>query len=181
VPLTVITTPGPVSAQGTNRIDRVAHWFLQKIAHDLGAIYLYHNVGGVTGCARYATSLQWSRESVTQALAGGFPSLPDLNGTNADTQRELGKRSDTRCDVPEPTPMLPAPGELPGTGAVVEHVYAQAGVYGARVTVSAGGKSASAQVTITVIDGPPPDNPPPDNPPPDNPPPDNPPPDNPPP
>src|SRR5262249_29287658 len=37
------------------------------------------------------------------------------------------------------------------------------------------------QVTITVVDAPPPDNPPPDNPPPDNPPPDNPPPDNPPP
>ena len=46
--------PGPITTKGTNRIDRVARWYLQKIAHDLGAIYLFHDIGDVTGCDRYA-------------------------------------------------------------------------------------------------------------------------------
>jgi hypothetical protein len=152
VPLTVIETPGPISTHGTDRIDRVARWYLQKIAHDLGGIYLFHEVGGVAGCERYATALQWSRESVSQAVAGGFPNLPDLNGTSADIDRALARLADGRCDVPAPMPMLPPPGELPETGAGIEHVYDTAGVYRARVTVTAGGKRASAEVTITVGD-----------------------------
>ena len=76
VPLSVVELPGPITTKGTNRIDRVARWYLQKTAHDLGGIYLFHDIGDVTGCDRYAVALQWSRESVTQAVAGGFPELP---------------------------------------------------------------------------------------------------------
>ena len=49
--------------------------------------------------------------------------------------------------------MLPPPGELPKTGAVIEHVYQQQGIYTARVTVSAGDEQATAEVTITVGGG----------------------------
>jgi PKD repeat protein len=152
VPLTVIQTPGPISTRGTDRIDRVARWYLQKIAHDLGGIYLFHDIGDVKGCERYEAALQWSRESVTQAVAGGFPDLPASNGTTANINRALDKLADRSCDVPDPMPMLPPPGELPQTGAVIEHVYQRAGSYRARVTVTAAGKHATADVTITVGD-----------------------------
>jgi PKD domain/FG-GAP-like repeat len=152
VPLTVVEAPGPISTHRTDRIDRVARWYLQKIARDLGGIYLFHHIGEVKGCERYEAALQWSREAVTQAVAGGFPDLPDSNGTGANIDRALRKLEDGRCDVPEPMPMLPLPGELPETGAVVTHVYERAGSYRARVTVTAGGKQASAAVTITVGD-----------------------------
>ncbi len=163
VPLTVVEVAGPISTHGTNRIDRVARWYLQKIAHDLGAIYLFHDVGAVKGCERYEAALQWTRESVTQAIAGGFPDLPPSNGTNDNLDKTLAKMADAGCDIPDPMPMLPPPGELPDTGAVIEHVYGSAGVYRARVTVSAGGTQASATVTITVTDA---DEPPPPPPPP---------------
>ena len=153
VPLTVIELPGPITTKGTNRIDRVARWYLQKIAHDLGGIYLFHDVDDVTGCARYTASLQWSRESITQAVAGGFPDLPAANGTTNNLAKAQKKLTDAGCEIPPPTPMLPPPGDVPETGAVIEHVYENAGVYVARVTVSTGSASASAQVTITVGDG----------------------------
>jgi len=156
VPLTVVEAPGPITTKGTDRIDRVARWYLQKIAHDVGAIYLFHDIGEVTGCDRYEAALQWSWESVTQAVAGGFPDLPDANGTSDNIARARDKLTDRDCEVPDQTPMLPPPGELPETGAVVEHVYDRAGVYRARVTVRAGGKQDSAEVTITVEDGSPP-------------------------
>ena len=98
-------------------------------------------------------ALQWSRESVTQAIAGGFPDLPADNGTTNDIAKELKKLADGDCDVPDPMPMLPPPGALPKTGAVVEHVYQQQGIYTARVTVSAGDEQATAAVTITVGGG----------------------------
>ena len=134
MPLTVIELPGPITTKGTNRIDRVARWYLQKIAHDLGGIYLFHDIGDVNGCDRYEAALQWSRESVTQAVAGGFPDLPAANGTTGNIdKRARSKLADGDCDVPDPMPMLPPPGELPKTGAVVEHVYQQHGhLHGAR-------------------------------------------------
>src|SRR5262249_23838430 len=52
IPLTHVTIDGPIKQQGTQRIDRVARWYLQKIGHDLGGIYLYHSVGLAT-CERY--------------------------------------------------------------------------------------------------------------------------------
>jgi hypothetical protein len=153
VSLSVVEQPGPITTKGTNRIDRVARWYLQKTAHDIGALYLFHDLGDVTGCDRYAEALQWSRESVTQAVAGGFPDLPADNGTNNNIDKALKKLADGDCDVPDPMPMLPAPGELPKTGAVIEHVYEHEGTYTAQVTVSAGGKYATASVTITVGGG----------------------------
>ena len=144
VALSVVELPGPITTKGTNRIDRVARWYLQKTAHDLGAIYLFHDIGDVTGCDRYALALQWSRESVTQAIAGGFPDLPAANGTTSNIDKALQKLADGDCDVPDPMPMLPQPGALPKTGAVVEHVYQQQGIYTARVTVSAGDEQATA-------------------------------------
>ena len=152
LPLTVVETAGPLTEQGTNQIGRVARWFLQKVARDLGDMYLFHDVEGVVGCDRYATSLQWSRESVVQAVAGSFPALPGLNGTTANITAATTELTDLRCVVASRTPMLPLPSAVPGTGAVVEHIYESAGVYEPRVTVSAGGKTASATVIITVAD-----------------------------
>src|SRR5262249_50182341 len=62
------------------------------------------------------------------------------------------KLTDGGCEIPPPTPMLPPPGDVPETGAVIEHVCEKAGVYVARGTVSTGTASASAQVTLTVRD-----------------------------
>src|SRR5262249_8641554 len=136
-----------------NRIDRVARGSLQKRAHDLGGICLFHDGGDVTGCDRYDAALQWSRESVTQAVAGGFPDLPADNGTNNNIDKALQKLAANDCDVPDPMPMLPPPGELPKTGAVVEHVYEQPVIYTARVTVTAHDQHATGEVTITVGGG----------------------------
>lgn len=153
VALTVIEIAGPITVRGTDRIDRVARWYLQKLAHDVGGIYLFHDVGSATGCARYVASLQWSRESVAQAIAGGFPDLPDANGTSNNLSRALQKLGGLGCEVPANAPVLPAPGELPETGAVIEHVYERAGSYTARVTVRAGTRQATAALTIVVGDG----------------------------
>ncbi len=153
LPLTSVTTNGPVSAQGTSRIDRVARYYLQKIGHDLGGIYLYHSVGLAT-CERYATSLQYSRESAAQAVAGGFPKLPSLNGTNDNITAAISKLQSNGCSVPAPAPAFPLPAPLPGPK--ITHVYDGAGSYVARVTVSDGNAQASATATIVVGNGTPP-------------------------
>ncbi len=159
MPLTTITEPGPVKQKGTNQIDRVARWYLQKIAHDLGGIYLYRNVGG-TDCERWGTSLQYSRESAAHAVAGGFPALPAANGTNGNIKKATQKLTKGKCTIPPAAALFGRAAAAPATGAVVQHEYLHAGAYTARVTVRSGGKQASAQVTITVGDDTPPPPPP---------------------
>jgi len=145
VPLTTITSAGPITVGSTNRIDRVARWFLQRIGHDLGAIYLYNDLGLAT-CDRYATALLYSRESVAQAVAGGFPQQPALNGTNENIAETLDELAAHDCAEPTPEAMFVAT----GAPATLDHVYAAGGSYVARVTVTDGVTSASASVTITV-------------------------------
>lgn len=159
LPLTTITTAGPVTKQGTNRVDRVARWYLQKIAHDLGAIFIYHPLG-LAPCPRYAIALQLTREAVTQALAGGFPALPDLNGTSANLAEATARLTAAGCPIPPPVPMFTSVPVV--SGPVVEHRYAKNGTYTARVEVSDGRTTAAAQVTVTVgAVAPPPPAPPP--------------------
>jgi PKD repeat protein len=163
MPLVDITTTGPVTKQGTNRVDRVARWYLQKIAHDLGAIYLYHSLGLAT-CPRYETALQFTRESVQQALAGGFTALPDLNGTNMNLTEITNRMNAASCAIPPYVPMfVPVP---TAGGAKAEHTYTKNGTYTARVEVSDGKTTAAAQVTISVGDATDPTPPPPPPPPP---------------
>src|SRR4029079_15531001 len=81
LPLTSNTAKGTVSKRGTTQIDRVARWYLQKIAHDFGGIYLSISLG-LDACGRFSLAYLWSVESKTTAEAGGFPELPKLNGTN---------------------------------------------------------------------------------------------------
>jgi pectate lyase len=145
LPLTTVTTAGPITIGSTNRIDRVARWYLQRIGHDLGAIYLYRDLGLPT-CERYATAPLYSRESAAQAVAGGFPQQPELNGTNANIAETLAKLVARGCPEPAPRPMFVAT----SGAARVTHTYAEDGTYVARVTVSDGGAAASATVTITV-------------------------------
>lgn len=145
VPLTSIAVAGPITVGSTNRIDRVARWYLQRIGHDLGAIYLYRDLGLAT-CDRYATALLYSRESVTQAVAGGFPQQPDLNGTNDNIAEILAKLAANGCAVPAQQPMFVAG----SADAAASHTYTASGSYVARVTVSDGTTSASAAVTIGV-------------------------------
>jgi len=147
VPLTDVTVDGPVKVKGTRRIDRVARWYLQKIAHDLGSIYLYHSLG-LASCERYELALQFSRESVRQAELGGFPGLPASNGTLANVDRAADKLADAGCAIPEPEAMFPE--ALSPAGPVVVHEYATPGRYQARVVVSDGRSVASASVTIVV-------------------------------
>lgn len=157
LPLTAVTDLGPVSKRGTKRIDRVARWYLQKIAHDLGGIYLYHSLG-LEPCAQFGLSYLWSSESVAQAVAGGFPELPKLNGTNGNLKRALTKLSRNACAIPDPEPMFggAAAAEVVvaastiGGRAVVEHVYTRRGSFTARVVASDGGHTAEATVTIQV-------------------------------
>ncbi len=145
LPLTTVTTAGPITIGSTNRIDRVARWYLQRIGHDLGAIHLYRDLG-LPACERYATALLYSRESVTQAVAGGFPQQPELNGTNANIAEILAKLQLHGCAAPAPRAMF----VLTGAAPRVTHTYAANGTYVARVTVSDGAAAASATVTITV-------------------------------
>jgi hypothetical protein len=162
--LTNVATDGPVKVKGTKRIDRVAHWHLGKIGHDMGAIYLYHSLD-LGQCDRYATSLQYSRESRNQYVAGGFPGLPPTNGTDANITKALNKLKERKCEVPPPTPMFgsaPSGGNTGGGGAApagsaaVEHKYAAAGRYVAQVTVSDGTHDVLASAAITVGDASPP-------------------------
>jgi len=113
IPLTNVTIDGPIKQQGTKRIDRVARWYLQKIGHDLGGVYLYHSVG-LSTCERYGTSLQYSRESAAQAKAGGFPKLPSLNGTDENIASATADLQASGCAVPAPAPAFPRPVPLPG-------------------------------------------------------------------
>jgi len=157
LPLVDVAVPGPVSVQGTNRIDRVARWYLQKIAHDLAGIYLFHDVG-LSTCARYARSLQYSRESASQAVAGGFPLLPSLNGTDDNVAAAVAKLLANDCSVPSP---VPAFSTRSAGGPVATHTYAAPGRYTARVTVSDGRQTATASVTVAVGPTVPPPPPPP--------------------
>jgi PKD repeat protein len=161
-PLTQVQLPGPVSQKGTNRIDRVARWYLQKLSHDLGGMYLSNGVG-TSGCDRYATSLQYSQESKAQAVAGGFPSLPALNGTEGNINKATQKLKQSGCAIPPAGPVFARAMAVPASGAVVQHQFLNAGTYIVRVTVTGGGGSASTEVTIVVGDDvlppPPPDGP----------------------
>ncbi|MEO6029468.1 MAG: FG-GAP-like repeat-containing protein [Candidatus Binatia bacterium] len=145
LPLTTITSAGPITVGSTNRIDRVARWFLQRIGHDLGAIHLYNDLGLAT-CDRYETALLYSRESAAQAVAGGFPQQPALNGTNENIAETLDKLATHGCAEPTPQAMF----VVTGAPAALDHIYAGAGSYVARVIVTDGVTSASATVTITV-------------------------------
>ncbi|MCW5891705.1 MAG: VCBS repeat-containing protein [bacterium] len=151
VPLTAVQEIGPIARKGTNRIDRVARWYLQKIAHDLGGIYLFNDVDR-SGCERYAASLRYSRESKAQAIAGGFPKLPELNGTVGNIKRAEQKLRDGRCAIPPEGPVFASTMAIPAAGARADHEYLNSGTYTARVTVTAGGQSTTASVTITVGD-----------------------------
>ncbi len=150
IPLTGVTINGPIKEHGTKRIDRVARWYLQKIGHDLGGIYLYHGVG-LSTCERYATSLQYSRESAAQARAGGFPKLPATNGTDGNIADATLDLQAAGCAVPAPAPAFPLPAPAPGPR--LTHVYDGAGTYIANVRVSDGGQQATAAVTIVVGNG----------------------------
>ncbi len=150
VPLTTVAIDGPVKAQGTKRIDRVARWYLQKTGHDLGGMYLSHSVG-LSTCDRYATALQYSRESEAQAIAGGFPALPASNGTTKNIATATTKLTDKGCPIPPPRPMFPVAGT--SGDPVIVHRYASAGAFTARVTVSDGAQRATASLTIVVGDG----------------------------
>ncbi len=147
MPLTTVGSAGPVTKQGTNRVDRVSRWYLQKIAHDLGAIYLFNSLG-MASCPRFTLALQFSREAAVQAVAGGFPSLPDLNGTTANIADATARLGAAACVLPPYEPMFTTP---PGSGGpIVTHTYAVAGTYSARVTVADGKDTATAATTITV-------------------------------
>jgi hypothetical protein len=150
IPLTNVTIDGPIKQQGTKQISQVARWYLQKIGHDLGGVYLYHSVG-LSTCERYATSLQYSRESAAQAKAGGFPKLPSRNGTDENITSATTDLQAAGCAVPGPAPMFPLPVPLPG--ARLAHVYGAAGTYVAKVRVSDGLLQASATVSIVVGNG----------------------------
>lgn len=147
MPLTSIAMAGPVTKQGTNRVDRVARWYLQKIAHDLGAIYLFNSLG-LAACPRYALALQFSREGAAQAVAGGFPNLPELNGTTANIADATARLVAAGCALPEYEPMFATP---PAAGdQLVEHTYGTAGSYVARLSVSDGTETATASTAISV-------------------------------
>jgi hypothetical protein len=159
MPLTSLEVDGPVKERGTYRIDRVARYWLQKSAHDLGAIYLWRDLG-LERCDRYETSLQYSRESAAHAKAGGWPNLPRENGTTNNIGKAEARLRQYGCAVPPAAaPFVIAAAAAPASGPVVEHEYLSDGVYEARVTVRAGTKVAGASVTIRVgeeVENPPP-------------------------
>jgi hypothetical protein len=105
IPLTTVRVAGSITQKGTNRIDRVARWYLQKTAHDIGGIYLFHSLG-LASCERYTLALQYSRESATQAVAGGFPLLPGLNGTDDNIAEATKRLTSADCTVPPPARMF---------------------------------------------------------------------------
>src|SRR6185295_9239576 len=119
------------------------------IGHDLGGIYLFHSLGLAT-CERYERSLQYSRESASQAVAGGFPQQPDLNGTSGNIAEATQKLTANGCAVPAPRTMF-----VGGSTARVGHIYATAGTYVARVTVSDGVSQSSATAVIAAGTTPP--------------------------
>jgi hypothetical protein len=150
LPLTTNTANGTVSKRGTTQIDRVARWYLQKIAHDIGGIYLWHDLGLDT-CGHYALAYLWSMESKSQAEAGGYPELPKLNGTLGNISRATTKLQRGGCTMPSPRPMfLQTAAAMAVAPSVVEHVYTRHGTFTARVAVTDGVETATAQATITV-------------------------------
>jgi PKD repeat protein len=160
-PLTLIQQDGPISKKGTSRIDRVARWYLQKIAHDLGGMYLFNDIDK-SGCDRYAAALNYSRESEAQAIAGGFPSLPALNGTLGNIKKATQKLTQAKCPIPPAGPVFARTVAIPATNAVVDHHYLNKGSFVARLTVTSPTGSDTEDVTIVVGDGvlpPPPEGP----------------------
>ena len=155
--LTTVTGTGPVTARNTNEIDRVAHYFLGVIGHDLGGIYMFHpDVVGLGTCDRYATALQYLWEAVAQWTAGGWPNISSVNGTDGKISTTLQKLHANGCPVPPVQPPFGVSASLTLGGATIDHTYEVAGTYLARVTVTDGTSSSSAAVTITVGDGIPP-------------------------
>lgn len=153
LPLTSNTGTSAVSKKGTNQINRVARWYLQKIAHDLGGTYLWHDMG-LDACGHYGLAYLWSMESKSQAEAGGFPELPKLNGTMGNIGRSTKKLNDAGCTIPSPTSMfVGTAAAMAAGGPSVAHVYTREGTFTARVSVSDGTDEANATVTIVVGSG----------------------------
>ncbi len=145
-------------------IDEISRYYLMKIGHDLGALYYYNSaaVHGLEGCARYAASYLYSLDGVKQAELGGFPGLPDVNGTSANLQLAQSELVSLGCEIPVYREMF-APASGGSSPGAASHQYTIPGSYTARLTVSDGVLSASATAVIAVGDGtPPPPPPPPD-------------------
>ena len=157
--LTAVTAKSPFSAHdgALTRIDQVARYYLMKVGHDLGGLYLYNgsNVHGLSGCDRYATSYLYSLESEKQADLGGFGGISQSNGTAGNLSEAKTKLTGLGCDIPAYRPMF-HDGSTPASGPTATHTYAQAGRYTARVTVSDGVLSSSATVQVTAGSGLPP-------------------------
>ncbi|HJQ84562.1 MAG TPA: hypothetical protein VKA21_10825, partial [Candidatus Binatia bacterium] len=162
LPLTAYAIPGPVTARDTNRIDRVAHWYLGKIAHNLGSIYIYHDLG-LAPCDRYGTALQYQRESASQFVAGGWPGLPAINGVDEKIGIAIDKLEARDCPIPPPVPAFDV-AAAPTGARTADHTYTRPGRYTARVRVDGPNGGATASVNVVVDGGAPPPPPPPGGP-----------------
>jgi pectate lyase len=161
--LTAVTSTSPFSAHNGSlkTIDKVSRYYLMKVGHDLGAVYLYNSaaVHGLNGCPRFETSYLYSLDGTKQAELGGFGGLPGANGTTANLKEAEAKLKANSCATPAYREMFkPAGGASASAGASAAaspstHVYTQPGRYRAKVTVSDGHATDTAQTTI-VVNGP---------------------------
>ena len=158
--LTSVTSSSPFSAHNGSlkTIDKVSRYYLMKIGHDLGALYLY-NSGAVHGisdnCTRYQTSYLYTLDGIKQAELGGFGSIVNSNGTADNKSAALAKLKSCKCEVPAYRSMFTRPGSgdrSAPTPASVQHTYATAGSYTVKVTVSDGTSSSTATLVVVVTE-----------------------------
>ncbi|MGQ0824534.1 MAG: FG-GAP-like repeat-containing protein [Actinomycetota bacterium] len=153
--LTAVTATSPFSAKSGKftRIDEVSRYYLMKLGHDLGALYLYNSasVHGLDGCARYEKAFLYSLDGMKQAELGGFGSLASANGTSENRDEAKAKLSKYKCAIPAYQPMFKKPGAAePSNGPLTTHTYAKAGTYTVTVTMRAGVHSTTATTTVVV-------------------------------
>jgi PKD repeat protein len=170
--LTGVTSTSPFSAHNGSlkTIDKVSRYYLMKIGHDLGALYLY-NSGAVHGisdnCTRYQTSYLYTLDGIKQAELGGFGSIVNSNGTAENKSEALAKLKSCKCEVPSYRSMFTRPGtgdRGAPTAAKAQHTYDMPGTYTVKVTVSDGTSQSTATLAVVVTEKqttPPPGNTPP--------------------
>src|SRR5262249_27255743 len=128
---------------GTRDAGRLARLYLARTGHDLGGIYLFHDVPPVTGCDRYQRSWLYLTDAVGEWTLGASPDWPVLSGTQGKIDEANAKLAAHGCTTPAARPLLDGDGTTPPPADHAQHTYAGAGNYTARVTVSDGHATAT--------------------------------------
>ena len=113
LPLTAVEATGPIARGGTQRIDRVAQWFLHKAHRDIAALFLRFSLAHLEECARLEAAVVHARLALAAAAACALSRTP----TTRLLRRVTARLQAADCPLPpsDATPPSPDP-DVPDAG-----------------------------------------------------------------